>query len=424
MNRRRCRALSATLLLALLLAPQGHAYSFLTHESIIDLAWEPAIRPVLLARFPNTTPAQLKIAHGYAYGGSAIQDAGYYPFGHEFFSDLTHYVRTGAFITNLIHDARDVNELAFALGALSHYVGDSIGHRYATNPATAVEFPSLEAKYGHVVTYEESPHAHVRTEFAFDIDQLSQARFAPTAYLRSVGMHVSRRLMEQAFYQTYGLKLHSVLGNERAAFRSYESSVRSLLTRVAYAEVLLHRGRFPSDAETPEFQKFKARLEVAATQNHWAAYRQRHFRFSTRALAVLIVILPKVGPLSELAIRGPAPDTEQRYIFSVDTAVDEYTRLLADLSRKGQDDFALPDLDLDTGFRTRPGAYALTDETYATLLHRITRDNVSAHVPSELKQNVLEFFSDPDAAYAVKKHRRAWKQVQANLELLRQRPGA
>lgn len=410
-------------LILLLLHPgQSYGYSFLTHQTIVDMAWEPAIKPILLAQYPKTTPAELTLAHSYAYGGSAIQDAGYYPFGKEIFSDLTHYVRTGAFVTALIHDSRNVNELAFALGALSHYVGDSVGHRYATNPSTAIEFPSLEAEYGPIVTYEESPHGHVRTEFAFDINQLSHGRFAPTAYSRSVGLRVSRRLMNQAFYETYGLSLHSVLGNERASFRSYRYSVRQLLTRVAWAEVLLHRRQMPTDQDTPEFRKFQARLLVASGQNNWPAYRKRQFSFSTRFYAFLIVILPKIGPLSDLAIRGPNDETEQKYIASVDQAVDEYNHLLSEIPAKGQDGFFVPDLDLDTGFRTRPGTYRLTDVTYAKLLRRITEVENSPHVPLELKQNVLDYYADPNAPNSVKRHKRAWRRVQKELALLRQKP--
>src|SRR5579875_261396 len=146
-------------LLLVLCAPLCFAYSFLTHEMIIDMTWESGIKPVLLARYPNTTPEQLRIAHAYAYGGCAIQDAGYYPLGHPPFSNLAHYVRTGDFVTNLIRQAHNVNELAFALGALSHYVGDNLGHMDAVNPSVAIEFPHLENEYGPVVTYEESPHA-------------------------------------------------------------------------------------------------------------------------------------------------------------------------------------------------------------------------------------------------------------------------
>jgi hypothetical protein len=134
------------LLAAFWYAPNGAAYSVLTQEELVDLAWNESIRPLLLSRFPSATEAQLIEAHAYAYGGSAIQDMGYYPFGKQFFSDLTHYARTGDFIAYLFRNAKTIDEYAFAMGALSHYLGDSIGHSEAINPATAVEIPQVEAQ--------------------------------------------------------------------------------------------------------------------------------------------------------------------------------------------------------------------------------------------------------------------------------------
>ena len=106
------------------------AYSLLTHEQLIDLAWSDSIVPLLLSRYPNLTQAELERARAYAYGGCVIQDIGYYPFGDIGFSNLTHYVRTGDFVVNLFRNAHNANELAFAIGALSHYVGDAVGHSF------------------------------------------------------------------------------------------------------------------------------------------------------------------------------------------------------------------------------------------------------------------------------------------------------
>jgi hypothetical protein len=69
-------------------------------------------------------------ARAYAYGGSVIQDLGYYPFGSHFFTNLLHYVKTGDFVERMIRDAQDVNEYAFALGALCHYASDNAGTRW------------------------------------------------------------------------------------------------------------------------------------------------------------------------------------------------------------------------------------------------------------------------------------------------------
>jgi Zinc dependent phospholipase C len=196
------RLITAFMAVALLLIAQPLTeYSVFTHEELIDLAWSSSIRPLLLARFPGSTDAQLRVAHSYAYGGCAIQDMGYYPFAKQFFSNLTHYVRAGDFVSNLLNDARTRDEYAFAIGALSHYLGDSIGHSQAINLATPVAFPKLEREYGPRVTYDEDPDAHVRTEWAFDINQLSKRTFAPPSYMRHIGFRVPRRLLDHIWFR-------------------------------------------------------------------------------------------------------------------------------------------------------------------------------------------------------------------------------
>ncbi len=181
---------SAVLLCLLLLCRPAGAYSLLTHEQLIDLTWQSSIVPLLRSRYPNITPEELEHARSYAYAGSVIQDIGYYPFGDPFVSNLTHYVRSGDFIVFLFRDAKDANQLAFAIGALSHYIGDNIGHSMATNRSVPIEFPKLAAKYGPVVTYGEDVHAHVQTEFAFDINEIAHHRLAPVHYLRHIGLNV------------------------------------------------------------------------------------------------------------------------------------------------------------------------------------------------------------------------------------------
>src|SRR5262245_66185518 len=137
------------------------AYSVLTHEACVDALWQPAIQPMLQRRFPRATPGDLQAARAFAYGGSVIQDLGYYPFGNRFFSNLVHYVRSGDFIEALMREAHDVNEYAFALGALAHYANDNTGHPEATNHAVALNYPKLARKFGDTVTYAQAPKEHV-----------------------------------------------------------------------------------------------------------------------------------------------------------------------------------------------------------------------------------------------------------------------
>lgn len=197
------------------------AYSVLTHEAIIDTAWETHIRPLLLKRFPNSTPDALRKAHAYAYGGAIIQDMGYYPRGNKFFSDLTHYVRSGDFIEALLRDSQDLNEYAFAIGAMAHYAADNTGHRLATNLSVPILYPNLKQKYGNVVTYEDNPIAHVKTEFGFDVLEIAKGRYAPDSYRDFIGFEVALPLLERAFQETYGLDLKFVIPDEASLVNSY-----------------------------------------------------------------------------------------------------------------------------------------------------------------------------------------------------------
>src|SRR6478735_6655347 len=195
-GRRRARIILG-LLLAICMAPACDGYSVLTHEAIIDAAWKDNISPLLLKRFPDSTPQELLQAHAYVYGGAIIQDMGYYPFGSKFFSDLTHYVRSGDFVLALIEESTSLNEYAFALGALAHYAADRSGHPLATNPSVALMYPKLAKKYGPVITYEDNPAMHARVEFAFDVDQVAEGHYAPSAYHDFIGFEVSKPVLER-----------------------------------------------------------------------------------------------------------------------------------------------------------------------------------------------------------------------------------
>jgi len=206
MNLRHLRAAILLVLVLPMAVPKpAAAYSLLTHEQLIDLTWDDSIVPLLLSRYPGLTQEQLDEARAYAYGGCIIQDIGYYPAGDRLFSDLTHYVRSGDFVVNLFRNAKNADELAFAIGALSHYAGDSIGHSLATNLAVPTEFPKLRKKYGGAVSYAEGKHQHVQVEFAFDINEISHHHMAPLHYLRHIGLKVPMKQLALAYYQTYGV---------------------------------------------------------------------------------------------------------------------------------------------------------------------------------------------------------------------------
>ena len=450
---------SAALLLVLLVFPFGNpagAYSLLTHEQLIDLTWKDSIVPLLLSRYPTLTPAQLEHARAYAYGGCVIQDIGYYPFGDASFSNLTHYVRSGDFVVNLFRNAGNADELAFAVGALSHYIGDSVGHSLATNLAVPVEFPKLEAQYGHVVNFAQGERQHVQTEFAFDIYEIAHHRMAPSHYLKHIGLEVPTRQLALAFYQTYGLS-EDFTGTRgrRVNVGGYRFAVRSFIPRIAYAVTLLHRKNEPSEPSTPEFAEFEREVAAVAADNDWNAYR-RKAGIGTYTLAGFLYILPKVGPIKLVAVKGPTTATEADYIHSVVASTTALRRVLArftpppttvstapsaaaadthsepppnqplaanpaakqDVPRQSNDPLhPLLNRDLDTGSVVKPGGYSLTDSTYAGLLHRLALQP-KGPIPPQIKTDIQAYYANPDAPITTKKDPQRWAQVQADLVTL------
>ena len=445
------------LILVLTTVPRAHSYSLLTHELIIDLTWDDAIVPLLLSRFPSATPDQLAQARAYAYGGCVIQDIGYYPFGQTALSNLTHYVRSGDFVVNLFRSAKDVNELAFAVGALSHYIGDSIGHPLATNLAVPLEFPKLAAKYGHDVNYAEGKRQHVRTEFAFDIDEDAHQRTAPVKYLRHIGLQLSMRQLSQAYYQTYGIS-ESFSGTRRRSvnMRAYRFAVHSFIPAVADALVLIHRKHEPPDVDTPEAQALRSEIAAVAAANDWARYRSRPGVF-TWLLAGIIRIIPKAGALQLAAVKGPSPQAEADYQLSLALSAAAMRRmlrrftppdqrrplpklpgLLTDVARPSSElaksgraesvsllfadpDHPLPNRDLDTGVPVLPGGYPLTDETYASLLHLLTaQPNLT--IPPGIKTDIQSYFASANVPITIKKSDERWAQVQKDLVTLSSMP--
>jgi len=407
-------ALVLALLLSIGWPAQSAAYAVLAHEAIIDSAWDTNIRPLLLMRFPSATAEELKQAHGYAYGGAIIQDMGYYPHGSKLFSDLTHYVRSGDFILALLRDSKDIDGYAFALGALSHYAADNDGHLIGVNRAVPILYPNLKKKYGDLVTYEENPLAHVKAEFGFDVLEVAQGRYAPESYHDFIGFAVSVPLLEQAFLETYGLDLKSVLSDEDKVLGSYRHDVSQLLpkaTRVAWS---LKKDDIMKDQPGITKKKFLFNLSRASYQKNWGNEYQPP-TFWENFLAFLARIVPKIGPLRVLQLRTPTPETERMFEASFNAAMDRYRKLLGQVSA-GQLD--LPNDNFDTGNITEPGKYRLGDEAHAELLDGLAKGNFADTSP-ELRAELLEFYGHTDASYATKRNAKAWMKVQAELEQLR-----
>lgn len=394
--------------------PAANAYSVLSHQAIIDSAWEDGLKPALLAKFPNATPEELSAAQAYAYGGAIIQDLGYYPYGSHFFSDLTHYVRSGDFILAMLRDANDIYEYAFALGAMAHYAADNNGHRIGTNRAVPVLFPSLRKKYGDSVTYEQDKLAHAKTEFGFDVLEVARERFAPESYHDFIGFEVAQSLLERAFCETYGLELKSVLVDEQKVLTSYRHAVSKLLPKATRIAWHLKKDEIQDDLPGMTKRKFLYNLRRSNFEKEWGKDYKKPSP-GEKFLAFLYLLLPKWGPLKVLQFRTPTPETERFFEASFNETLDRYRDLLRD-ERNGK--ITLPNDNFDVGADTGPGQYKLNDGAHAELVTRLA-DQKFANLTPALRTELEHFFSDPGLPYVNKKDRKARERFQSAVEQLK-----
>jgi len=389
----------ALLCIVLLIRPfTVHGYSVLTHEAIIDTVWKDSIEKVLLKRFPKASADDLLQARAYAYGGCIIQDMGYYPMGSHFFTDLTHYVRSADFVVALLRGAEDVNEYAFALGALAHYVADNTGHPAAINRAVPILYPKVRKKYGDYVTYGDDPASHIKTEFGFDVLQVARGRYVSQAYHDFIGFEVSKPVLERAFRETYGLELDDVFNALDASIASYRKSVSKTIpkaTKVAW------------EIKKDEIVK---NLPRATAESFVFNYRKPGL--GTKILARVIRIVPKIGPLKAMAFHPPTPETEKLFLQSFDTTVGRYRRLLT-AEQAGR--LKISDQNFDLGEPPKAGDYKLADDAYAKLVEHFAKHNFEGMSP-ELRSYILAFYQDRNAPIATKRHSKQWKTVVTALD--------
>jgi hypothetical protein len=403
----------AVFLVMLLCSNVLWAYSVLTHEEIVDLVWTDELRPLLLKRFPALTEDQLKEAHGYAYGGAVIQDLGYYPFGSVEFSNLVHYVRSGDFVRELLLQSQDANEYAFALGALAHYASDIAGHP-AVNQAVSIQYPKLRAKYGSSVRYAQDHSAHLKTEFGFDMVQVAKNRYASRQYHDFIGFQVSKPLLERTFPMVYGLELKDVLTHEDLAIGSYRFAVSRMIPEMTKIALRTHEKDMMK--ETPDFakKKFLYRLSRSEYEKEWGKdYKKDGFK--TRLFSIILRYMPKIGPFKALAFNNPTAQTEDMYFKSINTTVDQY-RIYLQQVRAGS--LELANFDFDTGKETKAAEYSLTDDTYAKLLDQLAEGKFDL-TSADLRDDILNFYSDLSLPLETKKDNVRWQSVLASLDQLK-----
>jgi hypothetical protein len=394
------------------------AYSVLSHEATIDVTWDTALLPLLKQRFPRATPADLIRARSFAYGGSVIQDLGYYPFGSKFFSNLVHYVRSGDFVEALLRDARDVDEFAFALGALAHYANDTSGHPEAINVTVPVIFPKLQRKYGNVVTYAQAPRQHVIVEFSFDIVHAAGGAFLPDTYKRFIGFRVATPLLERAVRETYGLEMRDLFGDQDRAISTYRYAVSQVIPALTAAAWRDKHDEIVKLAPSIDRNAFVFSYPRTAYESEYGRDYQRPGLFA-RFLGLLYRILPKVGPLKPLAFKAPTPEASELFAKSFRDATARFRAEVRDLNDR---QFEVRNANFDTGRLSLYGEYILADETYAELLDQLS-DRRFAGTPLALRRNIVSFYGDnPKPVLDSRKARKQWARVERALKELRQVP--
>ena len=412
------KCLAITIALGLLNPSSSKAYSVFSHEAIIDASWEKSILPLLKQKYPKATDADIKIARSYAYGGSLIADMGYFPFGNPYFTNLVHYVRSGDFVENLFSEAQNLNEYAFAIGALSHYMTDKYGHSLGTNRAVPIVYPKVGEKFGHVVTYDEDNISHKRMEFGFDVLQIARGNYLPQSYHDYIGFNVARPVLERAFMKTYGEDINKVFGNLTLTISTFRWSVTSLfpsLTRTAWQ---IKKSDIQAAHPGISARKFHYKIRRKEYYQEFGREREKP-KFKERIYAFIIQILPKIGPLKSLRFKAPGPEAEKLFLRSFDTCVFHYGIALNSLQHDNH--INLPDVDFDTGNITAPGEYGLADQTYSFMVIKLQEEKFQ-NLTRPLKDNILSFYEKADTTTKSnenKKDKIDWKKTYLALQQIK-----
>ncbi len=392
----------------------ANAFSVLTHEALIDANWDKVILPTLRQKYPLSTTEELKNARAYAYGGAVSPDMGYYPFGSPLFTNLVHYVRSGDFIESLFDMEKNVNEYAFALGALCHYMADKYGHPLGTNKSVPIVYPATRKKFGNIVTYEQDKVSHLRMEFGFDVLQTARGNYATQNYHNYIGFSVADTLLSAAFLKTYGLDIKQVFPNFSLALGTFRWTVKSLFPRITKAAWVTKKSDIRKTQPGVTSRKFVYRMHRKKYQKEFGKHREKP-GFFANILSFMIRILPKVGPLKALKFKTPGPEAEKIFIQSFDTVSTHYMFFLKDKNPKM---YQLEDIDFDTGNKTKYGEYTLADETYKNLLLKLKSKNFD-HVTPQLRQNIINFYTSHESQLAASDPK-GWKEIHEALMALKE----
>jgi len=365
----------------------GQCFSILAHEAIIDAEWDITLKPLLLKKHPEATLDDLIKAHAYTYGGSLVADMGYMPGGDSYFTDLLHYVRSGDFIINLLSEANSLNEYAFALGALSHYMADKYGHSMATNVTVPELYPELKQKFGKVVTYENDHTSHSRMEFAYDAVQVGRSNYASVAYHDFIGFDIAKPVLERAFFKTYGQHLAIIFENFDKSVSTMRWGVKNLFPALTKKAWKAKKDEIIKANGTATVRSFRYKMSRRMYNKEFSGKRNKP-DFKARVAAFFVKILPKVGPLKNLKFVYPGAEGEKRFTHVFDTIIQKYA-----IASKQWDmqTLTLNDINLDTGYPLVYGKYHLADDTYCKLVLNLQQEDFTC-LTQVLQEHLVKYF--------------------------------
>lgn len=317
------------------------------------------------------------------------------------------------FVRELLAQSQDSNEYAFALGALAHYASDIAGHP-AVNQSVSIQYPKLRAKFGNSVRYAQNHTAHLKTEFGFDMVQVAKNRYASQQYHDFIGFQVSKSLLERTFPIVYGVELKDVLSHEDLAVGSYRFAVSRMIPQMTQVALRTHKKDMMKEDPSFAKKKFLYRLSRSDYEKEWGKDYTKP-DFGTRFWSVILRYMPRIGPFKALAFNNPTSQTEEMYFKSINTTVDQY-RIYLQQVRAGS--LVLANCDFDTGKETVAAEYSLTDETYARLLDQLANRKFDL-TSANLRDNILNFYSDLSLPLETKKDSARWQSVLLSLDQLK-----
>jgi hypothetical protein len=244
--------------------------------------------------------------------------------------------------------------------------------------------------------------------------QVAKNRYASQEYHDFIGFQVSRPLLERVFPVVYGVALDDVLPHQDLAVGSYRYSVSRLIPLMTQVALRTHKKDMIRETPSLAKQKFLYRLSRSEYEKEWGKNYPKP-RWVTRVLSALFHYMPKFGPFKAMAFNNPTTQTEEMYFKSINTTVDQYRTYVHEVLT---DSLLLENRDFDTGKVTKAAEYSLTDDSYAKLLEQLSERKFDL-TTMDLRNNVLQFYSDLSASIETKKDMERWQSVLTSLDELK-----